>query len=370
MAKQPSHNRPTQKQIARDLGISVMTVQRAIHGNGYVSAELKHRITEYMKRVDYQPHRAARSLVKGADRTVAIFSTDGPRSFWDDVARGVEMVAHEIGYFGFSVVYHRVPRGDTREYLRLLGRAIKSGLDAVAVVNNAEYDMRRVFDRLDKADIPYITLNIDAPDTRRICYVGPDYVREGRIVAHHLRQRMGRHGHIIVVTGPEQLPRPGLPGAQIEVDRITGVRTYCEEVGGYRDHEIVWEHSARVRDIAGRIGSAARAIGKRPVGIYIPHVEPKDSDLLFRTLPDLGPVVLSYFSPHTVGYLESGRVSAVVYQDPVLQGYLATRILEHIVETGPALARSEYIVHQSLISKENAGAVDNLFLVQHLRAPS
>ncbi|TVQ28939.1 MAG: LacI family transcriptional regulator [Spirochaetaceae bacterium] len=360
--------RPTQKQIAHDLGISVMTVQRAIHGTGYVSAELRTQITEYMKRVDYRPDRAARSLVKGSHRTVALFSTDEPRSFWTDVARGIDLVAHEIVHFGFAVDYHRVPHGNTTAYLRVLDRSIRAGLDAAAVVNNSEFDMDRVFRKLDGSGIPYITLNIDAPETGRLCFVGPDYVREGRIVAHHLRQIMGTRGHVIVVTGPEQVPRPGLSGAQIEVDRIRGVRDYCAEVRGYSDHELVWTPNSRVDQVAERIATAAKAIGRRPVGIYIPHVEPNDADVLFQSLPDVGPVVLSYFSSHTTRYLDSGRVSAVVYQDPVLQGYLATRVLEHIVESGGPPPSREYIIQQSLINKENAAVVDNLFLVQNLRS--
>ena len=344
-----------------------MTVQRAIHGNGYVSEKLRRRIFDYMRRTNYRPHRAARSLVKGTHHSIAIFSTDEPRSFWSDVDRGIQMVANEIGYFGFDVTYRRIARGSTELYLRAIGRAIKEGVAAVALVNNSEFDMGRVFDRLDDAAIPYVTLNIDAPGTRRLCFVGPDYVREGRIVAHHLHQIMGPEGHVIVVTGPGQVSPAGLPGSEIELLRIRGVREYCGEVGGYDDHELIWAPGDAPEDVAGRIARRARRLSDRPVGLYIPHIEPDDSDRLFACLPDIGPVVLSYFSGHTVGFLESGRVSAVVYQDPVLQGYLATRILEHIVETGAAPARDSYIIHQTLVNKENAGVVDNLFLVRELR---
>ena len=359
--------RITQKQIAHDLGISVMTVQRAIHGNGYVSEELRRRIHDYMQRTNYRPHRAARSLVKGTHHSVALFSTDEPRSFWADVERGIQMVAAEIGYFGFTVSYKRIAHTNTRSYLRAVGAAIKDGVEGVALVNNSEFDMARVFARLEDAGVPYITLNIDAPESRRLCFVGPDYVREGRIVAHHLHQVMGPRGHIVVVAGPQQVAPAGLPGSEIEVHRIRGVREYCAEVGGYDDHELIWDQEHETKDVADRIVRLARRLRDRPVGLYIPHIEPADLDRLFGRLPDTGPVVLSYFSSHTVSYLESGRVSAVVYQDPVLQGYLATRILEHIVETGAAPSRDAFIIHQSLINRENSGVVDNLFLVRELR---
>ena len=359
--------RVTQKQIAADLGISVMTVHRAIHGDGYVSEELRRRIFDYMQRTNYRPHRAARSLVKGTHHSVALFSTDEPRSFWADVERGIQMVAAEIGYFGFDVSYQRIAHNNTQSYLRAVGAAIKAGVESVAVVNNSEFDMARIFARLDDAGVPYITLNIDAPESRRLCFVGPDYVREGRIVAHHLHQVMGPQGHLVVVTGPEQVAPAGLPGSEIELQRIRGVREYCAEVGGYDDHELVWDHGDNPHVVANRIVRLTRRLRDRPVGLYIPHIEPTDLDRLFTRLPEIGPVVLSYFSSHTVSFLESGRVSTVVYQDPVLQGYLATRILENIVETGGPPSRDAYIIHQSLINRENSGVVDNLFLVRELR---
>lgn len=365
--KSSRSGRVTQKQIADDLGISVMTVQRAIHGTGYVSDGLRQRIFEYMQRTNYRPHRAARSLVKGTHYSIAVFSTDKPESFWQDVERGIGMVADEIRYFGFDVSYRRVPHERTSTYLRSIGHAISRGVDAIALVNNSEFDMARVFERLDKAAIPYITLNIDAPRTNRLCYVGPDYRREGRIVAHHLRQVMGERGHIIVVTGVLERQNPVLPGSEIELQRIGGVQEYCAEVGGYDDHELVWPADTSPEDVAGRIRSLVNQLRDRPVGLYIPHIEPRDADKLFPALGETGPVVLSYFSDHTVNLLKSGMVSAVVYQDPVLQGYLATRILEHVVETGETPSRDSYIIHQSLINQENAGLVDNLFLIRELR---
>lgn len=360
--------RVTQKQIADHLGISVMTVQRAIHDSGYVSDDLRRKIFDYMQRTNYRPHRAARSLVKGTHNSIALFSTSEPKSFWSDVDRGIQMVADEIRYFGFDVTYGRIPSNNSQAYLRAVNKAIRDGVKCVALVNNSEFDMQRIFSRLEQAGVPYITMNIDAPDSGRLCYVGPDYHREGRIVAHHLRQVMGDRGHLIVVTGPEYETTPMVRGSEIEIQRVQGLREYCSEVGGYDGHVVIWDHDDSVEAIAEKLGKLRAQLSDRPCGVYIPHVEPEESERLFSKLPpESGPVVLSYFSAETVSLLESGRVSAVVYQDPLLQGYLATRILEHIVETGGAPARQNYDINQSLINKENAGVVENLFLIRELR---
>lgn len=366
--KNSRSGRVTQKQIADHLGISVMTVQRAIHGSGYVSEELRRKILEYMQRTNYRPHRAARSLVKGNHNSIALFSTSEPKSFWSDVERGVQMVADEIGYFGFDVAYSRIPSSDSQAYLRAINKALKNGADSIALVNNSEFDMQRIFDRLERTGVPYITMNIDAPDSDRLCFVGPDYHREGRIVAHHLHQVMGNRGHLIVVTGPEYETIPKVRGSEIEIQRVQGVRDYCSEVGGYDSQVLIWDHDDSVEAVATKLNRLRTKLGDRPCGVYIPHIEPEETGRLFGRLPpESGPVVLSYFSEETVKLLRSGRVSAVVYQDPVLQGYLATRILEHIVETGAPPARQTYVINQSLINKENSGVVDNLFLIRELR---
>ena len=52
----------TIKEIAQDVGVTQMTVSRALSGKGRISAERRHHIQRVASRMGYQPNTLARSL--------------------------------------------------------------------------------------------------------------------------------------------------------------------------------------------------------------------------------------------------------------------------------------------------------------------
>ncbi len=112
----------TQKEIAKNLGISYMTVSRALKSNGYVSDALKQRVLEYAKEMGYEPHRASQVLVRNSTRKLALFSSTLPRYFWDEINKGVQVAAQQLKAFDYEVHYHRVPELDTKPISPSLSR--------------------------------------------------------------------------------------------------------------------------------------------------------------------------------------------------------------------------------------------------------
>jgi len=53
------------KDIARDLGVSVVTVSKVLRNHEDISDETRQRVLKRMKELDYQPNLAARALVTG-----------------------------------------------------------------------------------------------------------------------------------------------------------------------------------------------------------------------------------------------------------------------------------------------------------------
>ena len=62
----------TQEEIARELGISVMTVYRCLSGNGSVSAAMRKRVEEYMRSRNYRPNLMAQSLKRRSSNIVGL----------------------------------------------------------------------------------------------------------------------------------------------------------------------------------------------------------------------------------------------------------------------------------------------------------
>ena len=51
--------------IARELGVSKMTVSRAINNNPLISADTRERVLEVARRMSYQPNQHARADLAG-----------------------------------------------------------------------------------------------------------------------------------------------------------------------------------------------------------------------------------------------------------------------------------------------------------------
>ena len=93
--------RTTMSDVAREAGVSLMTVSRVLNKKDEVSAETRQRVLDVMARLDYRPSAVARSLVTQRTRTVGLVVPDIANPFFSDVARGVEHAGYAQGYSVF-----------------------------------------------------------------------------------------------------------------------------------------------------------------------------------------------------------------------------------------------------------------------------
>jgi LacI family transcriptional regulator len=91
-------DRVTMADVAREAGVSSMTVSRVINNKGDVSAATRQRVLEVIDRLGYRPSSIARGLATRRTGTLGLVVPDVANPFFSDVARGVEHVAHAEGY--------------------------------------------------------------------------------------------------------------------------------------------------------------------------------------------------------------------------------------------------------------------------------
>ncbi|OAA25563.1 LacI family transcriptional regulator [Kosmotoga sp. DU53] len=84
--------------LARKLNISPSTVSRALAGKPGVSAELRQKVQNLAKEMDYVPNVAAKSLKTKKTKTIGLIISDIRNPFFLDVMRGVESVLFPRGY--------------------------------------------------------------------------------------------------------------------------------------------------------------------------------------------------------------------------------------------------------------------------------
>jgi len=88
----------TIKDIAKELGVSINTVSRALNNKPDVSPITRDRILESANRLGYVPNTLARSLVAGETCTIGLICSDLVNPFYARIAQGVEETARSNGY--------------------------------------------------------------------------------------------------------------------------------------------------------------------------------------------------------------------------------------------------------------------------------
>ena len=84
--------------IARALGVSKMTVSRAINNHPEISPETRARILDAAQRMNYRPNQFARALTTNRSYLLAVVVPDLMHSYFAEICRGVETVAKPLGY--------------------------------------------------------------------------------------------------------------------------------------------------------------------------------------------------------------------------------------------------------------------------------
>ena len=119
--------RVTLEDVAREAGVSPMTVSRVINNTGRISDETREYIRQVVDRMGYRPSRVARSLVTNKTFLLGLIVPDITNTFFSEIVHGVEDVAWEKGY---SVLLANTSENPSREeaVLSQLQEAIVDGV--------------------------------------------------------------------------------------------------------------------------------------------------------------------------------------------------------------------------------------------------
>ena len=144
-------HKPTIKDIARDLNISVSTVSRAIRGMPDVNPQTLKAVLQYAEKIDYQPNMAAQSLVKKQTHTIGVI-VPNMDYFCATAIRGIDEAALEAGY---TVMTCQSNESYGREVVNTQ-RLMASSVDGLIVSLSNETNNVDHFKRILQKEIPIV----------------------------------------------------------------------------------------------------------------------------------------------------------------------------------------------------------------------
>ena len=182
------------KDIARDLGVSVVTVSKALRNHPDISKSTRERVVQRVKELGYRPNLTARSLVTGRSSLIGLIVPDLIHPFFADVAKGISLAVRARGYFLVVSSSEEDPELEQQEIEHMLAHR----LDALVVAScQKEAQALRT---VQLGDTPLILVDRSFKGLSAH-FVGSDDYAAGKLATEHLL-KMGckRIAHI---RGPE-----------------------------------------------------------------------------------------------------------------------------------------------------------------------
>src|SRR6202790_3317633 len=90
--------RTTITDVAKEAGVSTMTVSRVLNGRGEISQETRERVQQVIDKLGYRPSSVARNLKTQRTHTIGLIVPDITNPFFPEVVRGAEDQASEEGF--------------------------------------------------------------------------------------------------------------------------------------------------------------------------------------------------------------------------------------------------------------------------------
>ena len=146
----------TIKDVARDAGVGLGTVSRAINGSANISLETKQKIFESIKKLGYVPNQTAQSMRSNKYRSIALFVNISNVAF-AQIAKGIQ---NELDYSGYTLSLCDVGERDAAGKIDsfLAGRKFDGII--LSVPREDDEQLHKV---LSKVSVPIVTLDRDVP---------------------------------------------------------------------------------------------------------------------------------------------------------------------------------------------------------------
>lgn len=241
----------TLKDVAREVGLSVMAISKALNGKGGVSEASMARILEAVRRLNYTPNSIAKSLRMGGSGSIGVVVSDSSHAVFATVVKGIEETAAARGY---SIILCNTDQDRERE-MRAIEVLRSKRIDGLVL---AASKLTRASDLpfLRSTGIPIVFV-IRRSETRELDYVVNDNVLGSYLMASHLVERAGAQPRFINL--PEDSPSGD--------DRLVGYRQALEERGLAFDPGMVMRVSPTI-DEGRRAMGAIIASGERSGAIF------------------------------------------------------------------------------------------------------
>jgi LacI family transcriptional regulator len=223
------------KDIARDLGVSVVTVSKVLRGNADIGEETRRRVLKRMKELNYQPNMMARGLASGRTYTVGLVVPDLVHPYFAEFAKSLSAVLRTGNRALILTSSEEDPAIEKQEIRTLLNR----GVD-VLLIASCQASLRNFYELGDDRT-PYLLFDRNFPHLAAH-FVGSDDLLVGEMATRHL-----------IDIGRKRIAHIGGKNTSPSFDRVRGYRNALAKysLAAPEEYVVLRERFEETGDVAG-----------------------------------------------------------------------------------------------------------------------
>lgn len=194
------------KDIARDLGISTVTVSKVLRGNQDISEKTRARVLKRMQELNYRPNMLARGLASGRTYTVGLVVPDLVHPFFAEFAKALAGALREAQMALLLASSEENPELEQQE----IGTLLRRNVD-VLLIASCQSQLKSFYEPGDERT-PFLLVDRNFPYLSAH-FVGSDDYEIGRIATEHL-----------IAGGRRRIAHIGGRSMSPSVERLRGYR--------------------------------------------------------------------------------------------------------------------------------------------------
>lgn len=224
------------KDIARQSGVSVGTVDRVLHNRPNVSKAAREKVESVLKQINYRPNMYASALAYNKQyEFVLLIPEHDSEAYWEEIEEGVEKAVQMRRDFNISVTTLYYKLYDPASYAARLEQIATSDIQGVILVPTDLEQTRAFAQQMHERSIPFILLDSYIPDLKPLSFYGQDSISSGYFAARML---------MLVAAGQQELmlmrqTKDGQLPSRQQKNREVGFNLYMQEhCPGVTVHEV------------------------------------------------------------------------------------------------------------------------------------
>jgi LacI family transcriptional regulator len=310
--------------IADLAGVSIGTVDRALHSRPGINDETRQRVLAIAKKIGYRPNLAARSLSTGRRVRIGICVPQEIRYFYNEMWDGINEEVRRYTDRGIDFLLHPVPelgKGEKQAFRRIMD----SGVSGIVVTPGNPEVMTPLIDNAEEDGVRVVCVSTDAPASRRSCIVCVEPRLNGLIAGELMARFTNPRSQTAIVTGMLETNdhREKAEGFAASFRKYCRGGTVVDTIEGHEDQD---ESYRKTRKLLKRYPELA--------GIYINTVNclPVCRALADDQRAGRVHVIATDLFKEMAPLFRAGTIDASMHQRPYRQGQLAVRTLaEHLL---------------------------------------